>query len=230
MDLSVRKRGIYFRHFEKFFKKCGAEWLWVDVIAMPEVFEDMDGAAKAETEKMRVDIINCLWDIYTRADKVVILDSMTLQLRTGSVVDVVVTLACGYWITRLWTFFEARLAKKAFIRTRTRLVDLDEVVDYLRENCPNDQHRYYGLMIRMEWLRPRPGAEKITMDDIYNGCFDRYTNIKVDQARALYPCLGLRWKNGWTLEEGLSNIKNTISEQETAFKDYCSYRSLTVQI
>jgi hypothetical protein len=28
-------------HFLKFFDRCDVEWLWVNVIVMPEVLEDM---------------------------------------------------------------------------------------------------------------------------------------------------------------------------------------------
>lgn len=226
VDLSVRRRGIHFTHFLKFFMRCDAEWLWVDVIAMPEVLEDMSGSEQEVVEKLRVGVINCLHDIYSRADKVVILDSMALQLQTGSVVDVAVTIACGYWITRMFTYSEARLAKQAFIRTQNGFVDLDDVVDFLQENCKDDKHRYYGLMKRMVWLRPRRGAGSITMDDIYQGCLDRYTNVDVDQARALYPLLNLKWEVGWTLRQGLAHITATFPEQTAALKDYCNYRNL----
>lgn len=228
VDLSLRKRGIYFDHFSKFFMRCDADWLWVDVIAMPEVLEDMSSKEQEEVERLRVGVINCLHDIYTRADKVVILDSMALQLQTGSVVDVAVTVACGYWITCMFTYPEARLAKKAVIRTRNGFVDLDAVVDFLLENCKDDQHRYYGLMKRLVWLRPRPGAGPITMEDIYQGCLDRYTHVDVDQARALYPLLDLKWEVGWTLQQGLAHIKAMFPEQTMALKDYCNYRSIEV--
>ena len=229
VDLSLRRRGIYFDHFLKFFMRCDAEWLWVDFIAMPEVLEDMSSSEQEEVEKLRVGVINRLHDIYTRADKVVILDSMALQLQTGSVVDVAVIIACGYWITCMFTYPEARLAKKAVVRTQNGFVDLDQVVDFLLENCKDDKHRYYGLMKRMVWLRPRPGAGPITMDDIYQGCLDRYTHVDVDQARALYPLLALKWEVGWTLQEGLAHIKASFPAQIAALKNYCSYRSLQFQ-
>ena len=226
VDLSLRRRGIYFDHFLRFFMRCDAEWVWVDVIAMPEVLEDMSSSEQEEVEKLRVGVINCLHDIYTRADKVVILDSMAIQLHTGSVVDVAVTMACGWWMTRLFTYPEARLAKRAVIRIQNGSVDLDNVVDFLREHCKDDKHRYYGMMRRMVWLRPKPGDGPPTMDDIYEGCMDRYTDVDVDQARALYPVLNLKWEVGWTLQQGLGHIKATFPEQIAALKDYCSYRSL----
>lgn len=226
VELSVRKRGIYLDHFWRFFMRCDAEWLWVDVIAMPEVLEDMSSSEQEEVEKLRVDVINCLHHIYTRADKVIIFDSMALQLQTVSVVDVAVTMACRYWTTRMFTYPEARLAKRALIRTQNGFVDLDDVVDFLLENCKDDKHRYYGLMRHMVWLRPRPGAGPVTMDDIYEGCRHRYTDVNVDQARALFPLLNLKWEVGWTLQQGLAHIKATLPEQTTALKDYCSFRGL----
>lgn len=226
VELSVRKEGIFFDHFLKFFMRCKAEWLWVDVIAMPEVLEDMSNSEKEEVEKLRVGVINCLNKIYTRADKVVILDSMALQLQTGSVADVAVTLACGWWIARLWTYPEVRLARQALVKTQEGFIDLDKVIDFLREYCKDDQHRYYGLTKRMMWLRPGPDAGPITMMDIYQGCLDRQTKVGVDQARALYPLLDLKWEVGWTLQQGLAHIKESFPEQTTTLKDYCWYRNL----
>jgi len=186
----------------------------------------MGSSEQEEVEKLRVDVINCLHHIYTRADKVIIFDSMALQLQTVSVVDVAVTMACRYWTTRMFTYPEARLAKRALIRTQNGFVDLDDVVDFLLENCKDDKHRYYGLMRHMVWLRPRPGAGPVTMDDIYEGCRHRYTDVNVDQARALFPLLNLKWEVGWTLQQGLAHIKATLPEQTTALKDYCSFRGL----
>ena len=33
---------------------CTVEWLWIDVLAMQEVYEDMSEAEKERTEEMRV--------------------------------------------------------------------------------------------------------------------------------------------------------------------------------
>ena len=41
VELSLRKLGLPRSHFLRFFDHCQEEWLWVDVIAMPEVLEDM---------------------------------------------------------------------------------------------------------------------------------------------------------------------------------------------
>ncbi len=136
--------------------------------------------------------------------------------------------ACGWWIACMWIYPEVRLAKQALIKTQDSFVDLDEIVDFLRESCQNDQHRYYGLLKRIAWLRPRPGAGPITMEDIYQGCLDRHCKVELDQARALYPLLDLKWEVGWTLQQGLAHIKATFPEQTIALKDYCNYRSLEI--
>jgi hypothetical protein len=41
VELPLRKKGLYLEHLQMFFNHCTAEWLWVDVLAMPEVYEDM---------------------------------------------------------------------------------------------------------------------------------------------------------------------------------------------
>lgn len=66
------------------------------------------------------------------------------------------------------------------------------------------------------------------MEDIYQGCLDRHCKVELDQARALYPLLDLKWEVGWTLQQGLAHIKATFPEQTIALKDYCNYRSLEI--
>lgn len=41
VEPELRKKGIPYQHFEKFFDRCEAEWLWVDILVMPEIFDDM---------------------------------------------------------------------------------------------------------------------------------------------------------------------------------------------
>lgn len=97
----VRKQGIFYEHFLKFFDRCESEWLWVDILAMPEVFDDMTAAQKTDTEDLRTGVINSLRKIYTRADRVVCLDGLLLRLHTGSMIDVAIVLCLGRWIERL---------------------------------------------------------------------------------------------------------------------------------
>lgn len=87
--------------------------MWVDVLAMPEALEDIKPAEKEAAERLRVGVINCLRSIYTRADKVVVIDTLLLRLSTRSPVEVAVVVCLGFWITRLWMYTQARLAKKS---------------------------------------------------------------------------------------------------------------------
>ena len=78
---------------------------------MPEVFDDMVVAERAETEGLRTGVINALRTVYMCADKVVCLDGLLLRLHSGGMVDVAVILCLGYWIIRLWLFTETKLAE-----------------------------------------------------------------------------------------------------------------------
>lgn len=95
VSLELRKRGFSLGHLQRCIDKCETDWLWLDQIAMPEVFEDMDAAEKSQTEQLRIDIINNLHTIYTRSDKVMIVDSALMRLNTSSLVDAAVVLSLG---------------------------------------------------------------------------------------------------------------------------------------
>ena len=41
VDIQIRRRGIHYAHFWRFFDRCNSEWLWADILAMPGVLEDM---------------------------------------------------------------------------------------------------------------------------------------------------------------------------------------------
>ena len=235
IDPELRKRGILYRHFIKFFNRCDAEWLWVDILAMPEVFDDMTAAEKAQTEELRTGVINSLNNIYTRADKVVCLDSLLLRLHSGGMIDVAVLLCLSRWVARLWTFTEARLAKRVELKTEDSAFDLDAILSFLYEVVNNDNHRYWGIFDRLVPLRPappghqKPGAGKYSSQvfyDIYFGCEDRLTDVDIDQARALFPVLNLKWQTGWTLQQGLKHIADSYASEKNMLQRYCDYRQI----
>ncbi|KAM3087014.1 hypothetical protein ACMFMG_001123 [Clarireedia jacksonii] len=153
VDLSLRKKGISHGHFIKFFERCNSTWLWVDILAMPEVLEDMNEEEKSETEALRAGVINNLNSIYQQAEKIVVLDSLTMQLKTGSLLDVAVVLSVGRWITRTSSVAEANLGKKVIIKTLDGQADLDEIARLLEELTTDEGHRYYRLMRRFSTLR-----------------------------------------------------------------------------
>ena len=165
---------------------------------MPDVYEDISAAEKANTESLRIDIINCLQQKYTRADKVVCLDSLLLRLRSGSMIDVAVALSLGRWINHLWPFTEAKLAKRVILKTEDASFDLDEIITFLYENVNNEHHHYFHLFARIVPPRPVPPGfrnwlgylcrqgsyEPEIFREIFWACENRQCDVEIDQARA----------------------------------------------
>ena len=240
IDPELRKKGIIHRHFLKFFDKCEAEWLWVDILAMPEVFDDMTAAEKAQTEELRTGVINSLRNVYTRADKVVCLDGLLLRLHSGAMIDAAIVLCLGRWIARLWPFTETKLAKRVVLKTEDSAFDLDEILTFLYETVNNEDHRYFNLFTRLRPLRPTPAGhqhwlgsplrpnsrERSLFVDIHLGCENRDCDVSIDQARALFPVLDLKWQTGWTLNQGLSHIASAYSNDKDILQEYCRYRDI----
>ncbi|KDN71686.1 putative monocarboxylate transporter [Colletotrichum sublineola] len=208
LDLGLRKKGIPKAHFLKFFDLCGATWLWVDVIAMPEIFEDMTPAEKTEIEAFRVDIINNLGSVYQQADKVIVLDILALQLSTGSLIDVAVILSLGRWIGRMWTVAESRLGQKVWIKTAGGAIDLDEIITLLEEEVMGSRHhRYSGLLETVSTMRRKPSSTALSeLRSLVEAYRHAHTGDPVDQVRAAFPLLGLRWEFGWGQEEGMLHL------------------------
>ena len=240
IEPELRKKGIIYSHFIKFFERCDAEWLWVDILAMPEVFEDMTAAEKAQTENIRTGVINSLNSIYTRADKIVCLDSLLLRLHSGGMIDVAVILCLSRWLTRLWPFAETKLAKRVVLKTEDSTFDLDDILSFLYDVVNNDDHRYSPIFTRLAPLRPVPlGHRNKTssqqesqaqvsqiFNDIYFGCENRNTDVDIDQAQVLFPVLNLKWQPGWTLHQGLRHIASSYPDEKATLQKYCNYRNI----
>ena len=240
IEPELRKKGIIHRHFLRFFDKCEAEWLWVDILAMPEVFDDMTAAEKAETEELRTGVVNSLRNIYMRADKVVCLDGLLLRLHSGGMIDVAVVLCLGRWIRRLWPFAETKLAKRVILKTEDSVFDLDEILTFLYETVNNEDHRYFQLFARLRPLRPTPAGHQHWLGsplrpnsrdrelfvDIHLGCENRLCDVSIDQARALYPVLDLKWQTEWTLYQGLRHIADSCPKDRDILQEYCRYRDI----
>lgn len=235
LDLSSRRRGVKRPHFLRFFDRCSAEWLWVDVLAMPEVLKDMPPALQAETEALRVGVINCFGDIVAGADHVVVLDSLLLRLGSRSPVDVAVVLALGNWRACLWTFVQARLAKKVVLKTQDSSFDLDDVIALLGKTVRNEDDRYYGLLRCLWPLRDkaRTGVVWDTtafLESVYMGCEGRLTDVEVDSARVLFPLFGVPWEQGWTLTDGFAKLVQEHPEEGVWIQRWCDYRGIKFKV
>ncbi|KAJ0164405.1 hypothetical protein CTA2_1060 [Colletotrichum tanaceti] len=228
VDLSLRRKGIHKAHFRKFFDRCGATWLWVDVLAMPEVLEDMSPQQQSETEALRVGVINNLHSIYRRADRVVVLDSLALQLRTGSLVDVAVVLCLGRWVTRMWTLAEVRLGRRVLVKTEDGEVDLDDVIGLLEGEVLGPDHRYAGLARTLSAKRGEtsPRATTYKLADLVAAYRFAQTGEAIDEIRAVYPLLGLEWEAEWGQTDGILHLKEALPAESEAFAALCEERRL----
>lgn len=191
MDPEVQKQGMDYSHFLKFFDPCDAKWLWMDILAIPEIFQDMKAEQKAGTEELRTGILNSSRDIYTRADKVTCLDDPLLRLHSGGMIDVVVVLFLGW----LWPFTETWLAKRVLLKTDS-CFNLDAIFDFLYKTVNSDDHLYLPIFKRLAPLRPlprgqrywvtspaRPGStERHVSVDIYSCSDGRACDVHVDEA------------------------------------------------
>ncbi len=237
VTLELRRRGMPLDHLKRCIDVCGAEWLWLDSVAMPAVLEDMDEKSAAAVEHTRVDIINQLRYIYTRADKVVVVDSALVRLSSAGMVDAAAVLSVGFWMHRLWPMVECRLGSKVVLKTQDQFFDLDTLIDYLARTVNNDSHRYFSLLHRLTPLRSTPDwserlvyhsdrRESSLLQDAYFAGEGRHTNVNVDEIRVLFPLLGLDWGYNWTLEDGVSCIAEKLPEERGMLMKWCEYRRI----
>ena len=228
VDLSLRKKGIGRSHFLKFFNKCGAEWLWVDVIAMPEILEDMSEQERRETERLRVGVINSFATICRGADQVVVLDSLVMKLETGSPVDVAIVLCLGGWITGMWALTEARLAHRIVIKTGNGEMDLDEMIEILLHFATEPTHRYFNIAKALFGWRGDITSRDVRcqLEDLVQSYRHAYTGEDIDTVRAAFPLLGLTWEAGWTKEDGLRFLISQLSDESPLLASFCAERGM----
>ncbi|MCJ1243058.1 hypothetical protein MMC30_000254 [Trapelia coarctata] len=199
--------GLPYHFVEQIFQKIGqidVEWIWLDGIAIPAGHRKLS----LNEELLKIGVINCLASIYRRADAVIVLDAMVMRLQSKDPIDVAVSIVCGKWMTRVWTYQEAKLATKLLVVTGLGLVDVGSVflwVDRSRIDPQNNSHKYselyktFGRMLRNDNLG-------VSLPDIALSCRTRVTGNDIDYARALFPVLGLTWKINLTKEEGMRVI------------------------
>ncbi len=136
VPLPLRKKGMNLEHLERCIDQCDPEWLWLDQIAMPEVYEDMDVEEKARLNGCVLILLTICGAIHTRADKLMVVDSTLLRLNTIRCIDGAVFFV-GFSMTRLWPLTESRSAKRVLLKTE----DFDMIIDYLARTINNSRHR-----------------------------------------------------------------------------------------
>ena len=188
-----------------------AEWVWTDVLVIPS---GGDSGSTLEDETVTLDVINNMPQIYSRADAVIIIDAMLLQLHSQELIDVALGLACGNWATRVWTYQEIKLARRALILTANGAHDYKMLVDHLQVLEDQNYQRYHKLWLHITSMM-RDDARGITIPDIVMSCGTRRSGKDVDYARAFFPVLGLKWEYGMTREEGMQKIYTTFTRHSS---------------
>ena len=175
-----------------------AEWVWTDVLVIP------DGGTP-DNERLTTDIINTMPQVYSRADAVIIIDAMVLQLHARNHVDVAVALACGKWATRVWTFQEIKLASRAQILTANSYFDFGSVVNSIKKLQEQDHLKYNYLWLHLGSML-KDEAQGFSIPDLIMNCGTRKSGMDIDYARAFFPVLNLKWEAGMTREQGMQKI------------------------
>jgi hypothetical protein len=201
------------------------EWIWLDGLAIPGGNQTLT----VHEEELKKDIINNLVSIYNNAEYVVIFDALVMQLRSTDLVDTAVCLLCGKWMTRVWTYQEVFMARRALVITATGAVLFLDMVQALHLLSGNQEHqkellgnidfkdfegkipkdvdpgKFENTYLRFARLMPREGKPP-SLTAIALSCHERRTSNDVDSARAFFPVLGLAWKTQYSREEGMHEI------------------------
>ena len=196
-------------------RAVNATWVWTDTLAIPSGGDPE--TTSLEDDMLKIDIINAMSQIYSHADAVLIIDALVLQLHSQSHVDVAIAIACGKWATRVWTYQEIKLARRALILTATGYVEYQSVVDTLHDLEATNHSQYHYLWLLLATMR-KSDAIGISIPDIIISCGTRKSGEDIDYARAFFPVLGLKWEFGMTREEGMQKIylSNTLHASRVA--------------
>ena len=206
--LSVEKLQRVFILLEK--AKIDIEWIWTDVLVIPG---GGGLTSSLEDEMLTTDIINTMELVYKRAEMVVIIDAMVLQLYAQSLEDIAVVLLLGRWHSRMWTFQESSLANKAVIITATRICTLQDLVSFAATAEASNYNKYHKIWLKLATMsKPDRG---ISIPDLTTICSTRKAGVEIDYARALFGVLGLKWEYGMTKEQGLQRILNSQKDHAT---------------
>jgi len=222
-------RGMPLSHIQQIIQRIqqtGAEWIWLDGLAIPGANRTLNAAE----ERLKIAIINNLGNIYQRAKAVIIFDAIVMRLQSNDFLDVAVCLLCGKWMTRVWTYQEITLAKRALVVTGNGFVEFQDMVRRLRafsgldkdlpeifgsSDSPLDQvsegekssDKYKELYLTFGRLLLSDG-KRPSLTQLAFSCRNRKTGNDIDYARAFFPVLRLVWHSRLTREEGMELIYN----------------------
>ena len=223
----VKNRGLPLPHIQQIFsriRQTSAEWIWLDSLSIPGAGVELT----LHEEELKTSLINNMANIYRQADAVIVFDALVMRLKSTDLVDVAISLLCGKWMTRVWTYQEILLAKKAFIITGNGFVEYKVMVRMLRtlsantghlsdilgddsddlsESCYSDINpaKYEEIYLAFGRLLTGDGNCP-SLAALALSCYLRKAGHDLDYARAFFPTLNLTWTMTMTREEGMKLI------------------------
>ena len=204
-------RGLNRHHFQRIMaqvEKSGVEWVWFDLLSIPKGTCDT-------TKRIKTMIVNSLQKVYRNADMVVVLDALTLQLNSEDPLIAASILSCGAWLSRVWTYQEAKLARQVKIITAGRHpIDFQEMVVALKVAEQQDPLRWHEIRLTFDRLLPHWDLG-VSLPDIALSCTHRATENDKDYAKAFFACLNLTWTQGWSYEDGMMEILHSRPQDAT---------------
>lgn len=179
------------------------EWIWTDVLSIPGGGGPTDNL---DDDLLKTRVINSMPEIYANAEGVVVFDALVWQLETRDALELAAVLVCGLWASRVWTFQEIKLARKAYIINGWyHAIPWADVTWLLEAAAEKDPEHYHNLWLAFA-IMARDDNFNICVRDVSYACQERRSGIDVDYARAFFPIFGLEWQNGMTREQGMQKI------------------------
>jgi hypothetical protein len=223
-------RGINYAHFSRIISSAVTsshhKWFWLDLLAVPQIRGDEQDVDMLR--ELKTNVVNSLIHVYRNADSVIILDSLTLQLDSVDPCTVAAILSCGRWLTRMWTYQEIKLAKKAHIVTKTSTLDFHGMVGALDARAGKNEVDYaYWHEIHLKFMRLLPSDPRgVSLADVAFCCSDRNAENNIDYARSLFALLNLQWQTGWQYEDAILHIVKSRPQDATRIANLQGKRGL----
>lgn len=217
LQLDKQRQAVQGNKIDLVFKtlvkaKIDVEWIWTDVLSIPGGGGPTDNI---DDDLLKTRIINGMPEIYANAEGVVVFDALVWQLQTRDALELAAVLVCGLWASRVWTFQEVKMARKAYIINGWyHAIPWADVTRMLKAAAAKDSKRYHKLWLAFA-IMGRDENVNICVRDVSTVCQRRRSGIDVDYARAFFPTFGLEWQNGMTREQGMQKIYYSQFEDTT---------------
>ena len=158
---------------------------WIDTLSCP-----------TKPKEARSLAIIQMRNTYSRADKVLILDSyLDVESRGTSDAEILLRILCSAWTTRLWTFQEGALAKDAYFRFRDAAVNItamrEHVLTTSQAQSPDVGEMLEELGLGWFSLEARPSTAGQLLIILAKAVRHRATSVAEDEALCLGSLAGV---------------------------------------